>query len=131
MAICFRQVGFMVVFPNELNWCILYHSAFKICNLWYLLPLLFCYLPRWARTGSHKGPSPTSTSSPAPTIHGLNGQIRRRVVARPVSSLHPSPYLNCSGHKGCHYIPPYNKTNRGVKKRQKHQRVLFLRCTLT
>src|SRR5438132_10880243 len=42
-------------FSYKLNWCILYHSAFKICNLWYLLPLLFCYLPRWARTGSHKG----------------------------------------------------------------------------
>src|SRR2546423_11437005 len=25
-------------FSCELNWCILYHSAFKICNLWYLLP---------------------------------------------------------------------------------------------
>ena len=30
----------------------------------------------WARTGSHKGPIPTSTSSPAPTIHGLGGPIR-------------------------------------------------------
>ena len=29
-----------------------------------------------ARTGSHKGPSPTSTSSPAPTIHGLCEPIR-------------------------------------------------------
>src|SRR6266852_3045719 len=35
----------------------------------------------WARTGSHKGPNPTSTSSPAPTIHGLCGPIRRIVGA--------------------------------------------------
>src|SRR5712691_11548523 len=36
---------------------------------------------RWARTGSHKGPIPTSTSSPAPTIRGLCGPIRRIVGA--------------------------------------------------
>ncbi len=29
-----------------------------------------------AQTGSHKGPIPTSTSSPAPTIHGLGGPLR-------------------------------------------------------
>ena len=34
-----------------------------------------------ARTGSHKGPIPTSTSSPAPTIHALGGSIRRIVGA--------------------------------------------------
>src|SRR5438067_1586387 len=34
-----------------------------------------------ARTGSHKGPIPTSTSSPAPTIHELFGPIRRIVGA--------------------------------------------------
>jgi len=35
----------------------------------------------WARTGSHKGPFPTSTSSPAPTIHELGVAIRRIVGA--------------------------------------------------
>src|SRR2546421_2188181 len=35
-----------------------------------------------ARTGSHKGPCPTSTTSPAPTIHGLGGPIRR-IVGEP------------------------------------------------
>ena len=35
----------------------------------------------WVRTGSHKGPIPPSTSSPAPTIHGLGGPIRRIVGA--------------------------------------------------
>src|SRR6266496_6856810 len=35
----------------------------------------------WARTGSHQGPIPTSTSSPAPTIHGLGRAIRRIVGA--------------------------------------------------
>src|SRR6266702_2169718 len=38
---------------------------------------------RIAWTGSHKGPIPTSTSSPAPTIHGLGGPLRR-IVSRPV-----------------------------------------------
>jgi hypothetical protein len=43
----------------------------------------------WARTGylsprqgCHKGPLPASTSSPAPTIHGLGGTIRRIVGAK-------------------------------------------------
>src|SRR5437588_1954689 len=36
----------------------------------------------WARTGSHKGPFPTSTSSPAPTIHELGVSIRR-IVGEP------------------------------------------------
>ena len=61
----------------------------------------------WARTGSHKGPIPTSTSSPAPTIHGLCGPIRRIVGAsgermrgvgpcgRPSGILHVSPSLKC------------------------------------
>ncbi len=31
--------------------------------------------------GSHEGPIPTSTSSPAPTIYGLGGPIRRIVGA--------------------------------------------------
>ena len=35
----------------------------------------------WVRTGSHEGPIPTSTSSPAPTIYGLGGPIRRIVGA--------------------------------------------------
>jgi hypothetical protein len=35
----------------------------------------------WARTGSHKGPIPSSTSSPAPTIRGLGGPIRPIVGA--------------------------------------------------
>ena len=35
----------------------------------------------WARTGNHKGPIPTSTSSPAPTIYGLGGPLRRIVGA--------------------------------------------------
>src|SRR5947208_12725155 len=34
-----------------------------------------------AQTGSHEGPIPTSTPSPAPTIHGLGGPIRRIVGA--------------------------------------------------
>src|SRR2546421_10748338 len=33
-------------------------------------------------TGSHKGPIPASTSSPAPTIHLLGGPIRYIVGAR-------------------------------------------------
>ena len=40
----------------------------------------------WVRTGSHKGPIPPSTSSPAPTIHGLGGPIRRIVGASGVLS---------------------------------------------
>jgi hypothetical protein len=35
----------------------------------------------YAQTGSHNGPFPTSTSSPASTIHSLGGPIRRIVGA--------------------------------------------------
>src|SRR5437667_1437568 len=46
-----------------------------------------------------KGPIPTSTSSPAPTILGLSGPIRRRVVARPVFILYLSLNLKCIGQR--------------------------------
>ena len=68
-------------------------------------------------TGSHKGPSPTSTSSPAPTIHGLGEPIRRIVGASrermwglrpswsPVRTHHrlSSPSLKCIGDNPCPY----------------------------
>src|SRR6266496_1840573 len=69
-----------------------------------------------ARTGSHKGPIPTSASSPAPTIDGRGLPIRLIVGAsgermwgvdpcgRPSGALHLSPYLKCIARKGHLYL---------------------------